>query len=63
MFGGGGSRKGAVLSNSVDQIIERMGKSLQEPAGILNIEEDSPNYIPQVPLHESDGRSHKRILM
>ena len=58
--------------NTVDTIVERMGKSLQEPAGLLYgkdeiLDEDNADghqsFIPQVPLHGDDGRNRKRILV
>lgn len=68
-FGGGGGSKN--VDNNVDSVIERMGKSLQEPAGLLygkeTLDEDNEDghrsFIPQVPLHHSDGRSQKRVLV
>ena len=74
MFGGGTKDdKKNTNPNSIEKIIERMGKSLQEPAGplygkdILDDDGHDPDstssFIPQVPVHHMDGRSHKRILM
>lgn len=70
MFGRGGSRRSkATMDSSIEEIIARMGKSLQEPAGpldgkdVLEEEDFESSFIPQVPLHGTDGRSHKRILM
>lgn len=73
-FGGDSKRNKSSLGSpgdNIEKIIERMGKSLQEPAGPLygkdvvdGHDSDGLNsFIPQVPLHELDGRRHKRILM
>jgi hypothetical protein len=73
MFGGGirglaalGS-KGEKPEDSMEYIAKRMGESLQEPAGPLYgkdvLEEEHVSFIPQVPLHDMDGRRNKRVLM
>jgi len=49
---------------SEDDFQKLMGKSLQEPAGQLWSSQDNDRqFIPQVSLHESDGRSSSRILV
>jgi hypothetical protein len=66
---GGGIRSlvaGNKSDDSMEKIVERMGVSLQEPAGPLYgnvLEEDHVTFIPQVRLHEGDGRHNKRVLM
>lgn len=70
-LGVGKSSKGGSNKNNVDTIIERMGKSLQEPAGLLygkeELDEDNTeghrSFIPQVSLHGYDGRNQKRVLV
>ena len=69
---GNANKKGdGRANNSVAKIIERMGQSLQQPAGplygkdILDEEhsEGHQSYIPQVALHGFDGRHTKRVLV
>ena len=55
----------------VKRVRKLMGKSLQPPAGRLwgddILDEDGDHslrmFIPQVPLHEDDGRGRKRVLV
>ena len=68
--GSNGSGRNIHNNSSIEKIIERMGESLQAPAGplygkdIIEDDSDGHNYfIPQVPLHGFDGRRNKRILM
>jgi hypothetical protein len=73
MFGVGisglaaGGSTGGNSDASMEDIVKRMGESLQEPAGPLYgkdvLEEEHVSFIPQVPLHEWDGRRNKRVLM